>query len=266
MEFLSFDELKANLSSTHHRNVENAETTHFIKKNKIPIFNMVNGFSAGNYENVLTLKLIKEIFRDLNYIEVFPSNELNSLMIGDMDKLSINCFKSIYDQKSNGDGFIFLPDDIYERMILECSEGEESLELPVWKEDIKKYYRPSEVLLEITRNSLCISKTDLEVAIGEPLDGGKEAFDDFAKLKGIHKTNRYARDRRGMARILAKYIEGKMDDKNYKLIDVANEVIQIMESFNLETIPKADQIKGFIRNEVDPCATNPGISKRKTIK
>lgn len=266
MDFLSFNELKVKLSDLYKRNVDNAETTHFIKKNALEVFTIVDGLYAGGYENVLTERLVTEIFQQIHYVELFEDRNLNSLMFGDIDKLSIDSFKKLFGIDSDCDGFIILPNDIYERMFIEKHVKGDDREFPLYVNDIAKYYEQSEVSLIITRNSICVSKETLEIVLDEPLTLGKEDFDDCAKLKGIHKTNRDARDRRGMARILAKYIEGKMDDKNYKLKDVADEVIKIMESFNLETIPKVDQIKGFIRNEVDPCAKNPGTNKRKVTK
>ena len=266
MDFLSFNELKSKLSDLYKRNVENAETAHFIKDNNLEVFTIVDGLYAGGYDNVLTERIVKEIFSEINYVELFRDRDLNNLMFGDVDKISVDKFNKIYGEESKCDGFIILPNYIHERMFIEKHVNGDENELPLNADDLKKYFEQSEVTLTITRNSISVSKEALEMVLDIPLTSSREDFDDCAKLKGIHKTNRDARDRRGMARILAKYIEGKMDDKNYKLIDVANEVIKIMESFNLETIPKVDQIKGFIRNEVDPCATNPGISKRKTIK
>lgn len=265
LEFLSFNELKAKLCVLYKRDVDNAEITRFIMENEIRLFNIAKGFCVGEYVKNAGKKAIRRIYKDIDYVEIFESNELYSLMLGDLDRLPIDRCKSLYGKEIDCDGFIFLPKDIYERLIHRHPE-KEALTFPCWLADIKQYYDQSEIELLITCNSLCISGIALEAVIDGTLSSSKEYFDDCAKLKGIHKTNRDARDRRGMARILAKYIEGKMDDKNYKLIDVANEIIKIMESFNLETIPKVDQIKGFIRNEVDPCATNPGTNKRKAIK
>ena len=266
MDFLSFNELKSKLSDLYKRNVENAETTHFIKDNHLEVFTIVDGLYAGGYENVLTERIVKEIFLEINYVELFRDRHLNSLMFGDVDKVSIDNFKKIYGVESKYDGFIILPNDIHERMFIEKHVSGDENDFPLNANDFKKYYDTSEVKLMITRNSISVSKEALELILDVPMPSAREDFDDCSKLKGIHKTNRDARDRRGMARILAKYIESNMDDKNYKLIDVANEVIKIMESFNVETIPKVDQIKRFIRNEVDPCATHPGTSKRKNIK
>lgn len=266
MDFLSFNELKAKLSDLYKRNVGNAETTHFIKKNVLEVFTIVDGLYAGGYENVLTERLVIEIFQQIHYVEIFQDRNLNSLMFGDIDKLSIDSFKKIFGIDSHCNGFIILPNDIYERMFIENHVKGNDKELPLYVSDIAKYYEQSEVSLIITRNSICVSKKALEIVLDEPLTSGKEDYDDCAELKGIYKTNRDARDRRGMARILAKYIESKMEDKNYKLIDVADEVIQIMKSFNLETIPKVDQIKTSIRWVVDPCARSSGVKKQKMNK
>lgn len=266
MDFLSFNELKSKLSESYKRNVENAETTHFIKDNHLEVFTIVDGLCAGGYDNVLTEKIVKEIFLEINYVELFRDRDLNSLMLGDVDKISVDKFKKIYGEEPKCDGFIILPNDIHERMFIEKHINGDEKELPLNAHDLKKYYDTSEVKLTITRNSISVSKEALELILDAPMALAREDFDDCSKVKGIHKTNRDARDRRGMARILAKYIESNMDDKNYKLIDVAKEVIKIMESFDVEGIPKVDQIKKFIRNEVDPCASNPGTNKRKDIK
>ena len=111
-------------------------------------------------------------------------------------------------------------------MFIENHVKDDDKELPLYINDIAKYYRPLEVLLEITRNSLCISKTDLEVAIGEPFDSGKEAFNDCAELVGIEKINRDARDRRGMicAELAGDFHLGyarQLTDKSSLLFDLA---------------------------------------------
>lgn len=266
MDFLSFNELKLKLSELYKRNVENEETSHFIKDNHLEVFTIVDGLCAGGYDNVLTERIVNEIFHEINYVELFRDRDLNSLMFGDVDKISVDKFKKIYGEESKCDGFIILPNDIHERIFIESHVNGDENEHPLYADDFKKYYEQTEVTLTITRNSISVSKEALEMVLDIPLTSYKENFDDCAELKGIHKTNRDARDRRGMARILAKYIESNMEDKNYKLIDVANEVIKIMESFKVEAIPKVDQIKKFIRNEVDSCASNPGTSKRKDIK
>lgn len=246
MDFLSFNELKVKLSDLYKRNVDNAETTHFIKKNALEVFTLVDGLYAGGYENVLTERLVTEIFQQIHYVELFEDRNLNSLMFGDIDKLSIDSFKKIFGIDSYCDGFIILPNDIYERMFIENHVKDDDKELPLYINDIAKYYRPLEVLLEITRNSLCISKTDLEVAIGEPFDSGKEAFNDCAELVGIEKINRDARDRRGMARILASYIESQKVVGEYKSIDIAKEVINIMNIYNAQQTQEPLNLKRWI--------------------
>ena len=119
MDFLSFNELKSKLSGLYKRNVENAEAMYFIKDNHLEVFTIVDGLYAGGYENVLTEKLVKKIFQEVNYIEIFRDQHLNSLMFGDIDKLSICIFKKIYGLDSHYDGFLILPNDIYERMFVE---------------------------------------------------------------------------------------------------------------------------------------------------
>lgn len=262
LEFLSFNELKIKLSELYKRNVENAETTHFIKNNNLEVFTVIDGLYAGGFENVLTEKLVNEIFQEIKYVELFQNKHLNSLMFGDVEKVSIASFKKIYGIDSGSNGFITLPNDIYERMFVQEQLNGEEKDFPLFANELEKYYEQFEVSVSITRNSICISKEALEIILGEPLALGKEDFDDCAELKGIYKTNRDARDRRGMARILAKYIESNIKDKDYKLKDVADEVIKVMKLYEVKP-PKVEQIKNSIRWVVDPCARNPGSKKTK---
>lgn len=73
-------------------------------------------------------------------------------------------------------------------------------------------------------------KIALEEVLGEPLIAVQEDLADCAVLEGNEKSQRDARDRRGMARILAKYLESK-EDGDYKAIDIANKVIDLMNTF-----------------------------------
>ncbi|EXR50333.1 hypothetical protein [Acinetobacter baumannii] len=265
MDFLSFNELKSKLSELYKRNVENAEATHFIKDNHLKVFTIVDGLYAGGYENVLTEKLVKKIFQEVNYIEIFRDRYLNSLMFGDVDKVSVDKFKKIYGEESKCDGFIILPNDIHERMFIEKHVNGDENELPLNVDDLKKYYDQSEVSITITRNSICVSKIALEEVLGEPLIAVQEDLADCAVLKGNEKSQRDARDRRGMARILAKYLESK-EDGDYKAIDIANKVIDLMNTFEAGQTKDPLNMKRWISCVLKEDAKKPGVRKLKKLK
>lgn len=262
MDFLSFNELKVKLSDLYKRNVDNAETTHFIKKNALEVFTIVDGLYAGGYENVLTERLVTEIFQQIHYVELFEDRNLNSLMFGDIDKLSIDSFKKLFGIDSDCDGFIILPNDIYERMFIEKHVKGDDRELPLYVNDIAKYYEKSEVSLIITRNSICVSKEALEIVLDEPLTLGKEDFEDCAVLEGNEKSQRDARDKRGMARIIAKYVESQQSGE-YKAVDIADKVIDIMNEFNAKQTQRTDYMKTWIGGVIDSKARTAGVRKLK---
>lgn len=262
MDFLSFNELKVKLTDLYKRDVGNSEIVDLIIGNGIQLFSLANGFYAGEYVNHLEKKAIKKIHKDIKYVELFESQDLNSLMFGDLDKLALTYCKSLYAKELGCDGFIFLPKDIYERLITRYPE-KEALRFPCWSTEINQYFDQSVATLEVTRNNLLISKSALSLVLDDTEHLYKEDFDDCDDLTGLQRVNRDARDRRGMARILAKYAESLKEDKNYKLKDIAVDVIRIMEEFKVEKIPKVDQIKSSIRWIVDPCARNPGSKKTK---
>jgi len=262
LEFLSFNELKVKLSELYRRNVGNAETTHFIKNNHLEIFTIVNGLYAGRFENVLTEKLVKEIFQEINYVELFQDKHLNSLMFGDVDKVSITSFKKMYGIDSNGDGFITLPNDIQERMFVKGQLSDKEKDFPLFTNELEKYYEQSEVSLTLTRNSICVSNFILEEVLGEPLTSVQEDLNDCVALEGNKKIQRDARDRRGMARIIAKYVESQQCDE-YKAIDIAIKVIEIMDGFNANQTDKPEYMKRWIGCILDEKARNPGIRKIK---
>lgn len=265
MDFLCFNELKSKLSELYKRNVENAEATHFIKDNHLKVFTIVDGLYAGGYENVLTEKLVKKIFQEVNYIEIFRDRYLNSLMFGDVDKVSVDKFKKIYSEESKCDGFIILPNDIHERMFIEKHVNGDENELPLNVDDLKKYYDQSEVSITITRNSICVSKIALEEVLGEPLIAVQEDLADCAVLEGNEKSQRDARDRRGMARILAKYLESK-EDGDYKAIDIANKVIDLMNTFEAGQTKDPLNMKRWISCVLKEDAKKPGVRKLKKLK
>lgn len=262
LEFLSFNGLKLKLSDLYKRNVDNVEIIDLVIENKIPLFALANGFYVGEYVKSADKIAIKKIHKDIRYVELFDSNKLNSLMSGDLEKLSICACKSLYGKEIECDGFIFLPKNIYERLVFRQPE-KEALSFPCWQVDMMDYYDQSETILEITCNSLYLPMNTLSSVLDGTEISTNEDFDDCAELKGINKINRDARDRRGMARILAKFVEEKMKDQDYKVKDVAEEVIKIMENFNLETIPKVEQIKTSIRWSVNSSARIAGVKKRK---
>ena len=83
-------------------------------------------------------------------------------MFGDIDKLSDSRFKKLYGIESKCDGFIILPNDIYERMFnRERHLNGDRRELPLYVSDIEKYYEQSEVSLKLLRNSICVLKVKL---------------------------------------------------------------------------------------------------------
>lgn len=261
MEFLSFNELKFKLSNLYKRNVDNVEIINIIMENEVPLIALANGFYVGEYVKSAEKIAIKKIHRDVRYVELFDSNKLTRLMSNDLEKLSTSFCKSLFGKEIECDGFIFLPKDICERLIFRLPDRE-ALSFPCWLSDLEPYYDQSEILLEITCNSLYLTKSALSSILDKTEILTNENVDDCAELKGIHKTNRDARDRRGMARILAKYIDGNMEDKNYKLKDVAEHVIKLMKLYEVEP-PKVEQIKKSIRWVVDPCARSAGVNKTK---
>lgn len=210
MDFLSFNELKVKLTDLYKRDVSNSELVDLITENSIQVFSLANGFYAGEYVKNLEKNAIKKIHKDIKYVELFGSNELNSLMFGDIDKLAVTHCKSLYAKDVECDGFIFLPKDIYERLIVGHPE-KEALRFPCWLTEINEYYNQSVATLAVTRNNLFIAKAALSVELDETEYSSKEDCDD---LKGLQRVNRDARDRRGMARILAKYAESLKKDKN----------------------------------------------------
>ena len=262
LEFLSFNELKIKVSEYYRRNVGNAETTHFIKNNHLEVFTVVDGVYAGRFENVLTEKLVKEIFQEINYVELFQDKHLNSLMFGDVDKVSIASFKKIYGIDSNGDGFITLPNDIHERMFVQEQLNDEEKDFPLFVNELEKYYEQSEVSISITRNNMCISKDALEILLGEPIISIEEDFDDCAVLEGNEKSQRDARDKRGMARIIAKYVESQQSGE-YKAVDIADKVIEIMNEFNAKQTQRTDYMKTWIGGVIDSKARTAGVRKLK---
>lgn len=262
MEFLSFNELKVKLSKLYKRDVENAETTHFIKNNHLEVFTVVDGLYAGGFENVLTEKLVTKIFQKIDYVELFKDKHLNSLMFGDIDKLLIDQFRKIYSVSSDCDGFVTIPNDIYERMFVQEHLSGEAKDFPLFLDDLKKYYEQSEVSVCITRNSICISKEALEIILDEPIISIKEDYDDCAVLEGNEKIQRNARDKRGMARIIAKYVESHQSGE-YKAVDIANKVIDIMNEFNAKQTDKSEYLKRWIGCVLDEKARNPGVRKIK---
>lgn len=265
MDFLSFNELKSKLSESYKRNVENAETTHFIKDNHLEVFTIVDGLCAGGYDNVLTERIVKKIFLEISYVELFQDRDLNSLMFGDVDKISVDKFKKIYGEESKCDGFIILPNDIHERMFIEKHVNGDENKLPLNTENLKKYYEQSEVSISITRNSICVSKIALEAVIDEPLISLQEDSDDCAVLEGNEKSQRDARDRRGMARILAKYLESK-ENEDYKAIDIANKVIDLMNTFDAGQTKDPLNMKRWISCVLKEDAKKPGVRKLKKLK
>lgn len=89
MDFLSFNELKVKLTDLYKRDVGNSEIVDHIVKNSIQLFSLANGFYVGEYVNHLEKKAIKKIHKEISYIELFDNNELNSLMLGDLDKVTV---------------------------------------------------------------------------------------------------------------------------------------------------------------------------------
>ena len=265
LDFLSFNELKVKLTNLYKRDVSNSELVDLITENSIQMFSLANGFYAGEYIKNLEKNAIKKIHKDIRYVELFESNELNSLMLGDLDKLAVRHCKSLYAKDVECDGFIFLPKDIYERLIVGYPE-KEALRFPCWLTEINEYYNQTVATLAVTRNNLFIAKAALSLVLDETEYSSNEDFDDCDDLKGLQRVNRDARDRRGMARILAKYAESLKKDKNYKLKEIADEVIKIMKTFEVENIPKVEQIKSSIRWVVDPCARTSGVKKQKLDK
>lgn len=205
---------------------------------------------------------MKEIFQEINYVELFQDKYLNSLMFGDVDKVSIASFKKIYGIDSNGDGFITLPNDIHERMFVQEQLNDEEKDFPLFVNELEKYYEQSEVSISITRNNMCISKDALEILLGEPIISIKEDFDDCAVLEGNEKSQRDARDKRGMARIIAKYVESQQSGE-YKAVDIADKVIEIMNEFNAKQTQRTDYMKTWIGGVIDSKARTAGVRKLK---
>lgn len=265
MDFLSFNELKLKLSELYKRNVENAETTHFIKDNNLEVFTVVDGLCAGGYNKVLTERIVNKIFLEINYVELFRDRDLNSLMFGDVDKISVDKFKKIYGEESKFDGFIILPNDIHERIFIENHVNGDENERPLYADDFKKYYEQSEVTLTITRNSISVSKEALEKVLDIPLTSCNENLDDCAELEGNEKSQRDARDRRGMARIIAKYVESQQSGE-YKAIDIADKVIELMNAFEAKHTKDPLNMKRWISCVLNENAKKPGVRKLKKFK
>ena len=263
LDFLSFNELKAKLADFYKRDVENAETMRFIKDNHLEVFTVVDGLFAGGYENVATEKLVKEIVQEVDYVEVFKDKYLNNLMLGDIDEVLIDSFRKICGKDSSFDGFILLPTDIYERMVIETQLDSGEKELPMFADDIKKFYVQSEVSIALSRNSICVSKIALEEILGAPLISVKEDLNDCAVLEGNEKSQRDARDKRGMARILAKYLESQ-EHGEYKAIDIANKVIELMNGYEAGQTKDPLNMKRWISCVLKENAKKPGIRKLKS--
>ncbi len=261
MDFLSFNEFKVKLSDLYKRDVGNNEIVDLIIENSIQLFSLANGFYVGEYVKNIGKKAIKKIHKDNRYVELFESNELNSLMFGNLDKLSMAGCKSLYSKEIECDGFIFLPKDIYERLITRYPDNE-ALSFPCWLTDINRYYDESEALLEITLNSLFICKTALSSILDESVNSDIEDFDDCDVLEGNAKSQRDARDKRGMARIIAKYVESQQLDE-YKAVDIANKVIDIMNEFNAEQTQRTDYMRKWIGGVIDSKARVAGVRKIK---
>ncbi|WP_147394224.1 hypothetical protein [Acinetobacter tianfuensis] len=261
MEFLSFNGLKLKLSDLYKRNVDNVEIIDLVIENKIPLFALANGFYVGEYVKSADKIAIKKIHKDIRYVELFESNKLNSLMSGDLEKLSICACKSLYGKEIECDGFIFLPKDIYERLVFRQPE-KEALSFPCWQVDMMDYYDQSEIILEITCNSLYIPMNTLSSVLDGTEISTNEDFDDCAVLEGNQKKQRDARDKRGMARIIAKYVES-LQTGEYKAVDIADKVIAIMNEFNANQTDKAEYMKRWIGCVLDEKARNPGIRKLK---